>query len=490
MFERRAMKITETLNDGLKREYSVIVAASELAAKLDIQVADAAKRIRMPGFRAGKVPLNLVKKMHGKAMTGDVLQSVINDGSQKVLADNKLRPALQPKIEVVKYEEASDLEFSMALEILPDVPPVSFDGVRLEKLIVPIADAEVDEALKRLAAQQKSFETADATHTAKNGDAVIIDFLGKVDGVAFDGGKGEAMQLELGSGTFIPGFEEQLVGVKAGDEKVIDVTFPDNYQAENLKGKAATFDIAVKDVKTAKAVELNEELATNFGLESLDKLKELLRGQLEREHDGLSRTYLKRKLLDSLAAGHDFAVPQSMVDAEFEQIWAQLEQEVGSDDAEKANLEAEKDDYRTIAERRVRLGLILSDVGQKANIQITQPEMSRLITQEAMKYRGQEQQVMKYFQENAMAAAQLRAPLYEEKVVDHVLAQIETTERTVTKEELEAAIQDENTDAKPVGEKPKKVTKSKARQDEAETVEEASPAVADKPKKKAPSKKA
>lgn len=484
------MKITETLSDGLKRAYDVVIPASELESRLDVEVANVAKKIRMPGFRPGKVPLNLVKKMHGKSLTGQVLEAAINEGSQKVIADNMLRPALQPKVDVVKYEEASDLEFKMELEILPDVPPVSFDGIKLEKLVVPVADSEVEEALTKLAAQQKNFETADAKRKAATGDALIIDFLGKLDGVPFEGGKGEAVQLELGSGMFIPGFEEQLVGAKAGDERLLTVTFPDNYQAENLKGKAATFDVVVKEVKTAKPVEVNEEFAKNFGLDSLDKLKELLKGQLEREHDGLTRTYLKRKLLDSLAGDHDFPVPVSMVDAEFEQIWRQLEQEVAGDEAEKAKLEAERDDYRAIAVRRVRLGLILSEVGQKANVQINQQEMNRLITQEAMKYRGQEQQVMKFFQENAMAAAQLRAPLYEEKVVDHILTLVETAERTVTKDELEAAIQDESTDTKPSVEKPKKAAKSKAKSDEAETVSEDESAPADKPKKKAPSKKA
>jgi trigger factor len=484
------MKITETLNDGLKREYAIVVAASYLDQKLDQQVADVAKKIRMPGFRAGKVPLNLVKKMHGKSMAGDVLQAAINEGSQKAISDNKLRPAIQPKIDIVRYEEASDLEFKMALEVLPDVPPVSFEGLKLEKLIVPVVDSEVEESMKRLADQQKNFEAADDKHKAKTGDAVIIDFLGKVDGIAFDGGKGEAVQLELGSGMFIPGFEEQLVGLKAGDEKVLNVTFPANYQAEALKGKAATFDVTVKEVKTAKPVEINDEMAKNFGLEDLDKLKELLKSQLEREHEGLTRTHLKRKLLDSLAGDHDFAVPVSMVEAEFEQIWSQLQQEVGSDEAEKAKLENEREDYRAIAERRVRLGLILSDVGQKANIQISQQEMNRLITQEAMKYRGQEQQVMKFFQENAMAAAQLRAPLYEEKVVDYILSLIETSERQVTKEELEAAIQDESTEAKPAVKPEKKSTKTKAKAEDAETATAGTGEAVEKPKKKAPSKKA
>ncbi len=484
------MKITETVNVGLKREYAIIIAAKDLDTKLDEQVADVAKKIRMPGFRPGKVPLNLVKKMHGKSLSGQVLEAAINEGSQKVIADNQLRPAVQPKIEVVKYEESSDLEFKMELEILPAVPPVSFDGLKLEKLVVPIAPSEVDDSLKKLAAQQKNFEAADAKHKAALGDAAMIDFLGKLDGVPFEGGKGEDMQLELGSNMFIPGFEEQIVGMKAGDEKVITVTFPEEYQAENLKGKAATFDIKVREVKTAKPVEIDEDMAKNFGLESLDKLKELLKGQLERENDGLTRTYLKRKLLDGLAAAHDFEVPPTMVEAEFEQIWGQLQQEVGDDAAEKAKLEDERMDYRGIAERRVRLGLILSDVGQKANVQITPQEMNRLITQEAMKYRGQEQQVMKYFQENQMAAAQLRAPLYEEKVVDHILTLVETSERTVTKEELEAAIQDESTDAKPVADKPKKVAKTKEKAEDAETSSEADAEADAKPKKKAPSKKA
>jgi trigger factor len=478
------MQFTETLNDGLKRSYAVIINAKELAAKLDSEVAKIAPQVRMPGFRQGKVPLNLVKKMHGKSIQGDVLQAAINDGAQEVITKNNLRPAMQPKVDITKYDEAADLEFSVSMEILPDVPAADFADLKLEKLVVPVSDSAVDEAVQKLAAQQKSFESAAKNHKAANGDQVVINFIGKLKGVAFEGGTGNDVPLELGSNSFIPGFEEQLLGTKAGDEKLVNVSFPDAYPAENLKGKAATFDVTVTEVKTAKPVEINEELATNLGLESLDKLKELLKAQIEREYQGLTRTHLKRKLLDALAAQHSFPVPQGMVDAEFEQIWKQLETEIGDDADEKSKLEAERGDYVSIAERRVRLGLLLSDIGQKANIQITNQEMQRLIQQEAMRYPNQQQEVIKFFGENQMAAAQLRAPLYEEKVVDHILGVITTTERTVTREEVEAAIQEEETSAAtPAAEKPaKKAAKPKA--------ETEATADAEKPAKKPAAKKA
>jgi trigger factor len=465
------MSITETLNDGLKRSYAVVVAATELAAKLDSEVTKMAPQVKMPGFRPGKVPSNLIKKMHGPALEGQVLEGSIQDVTQKILADFKIRPAQQPKIEVKSYGAGKDLEFTIDVEVLPDVPPVTLDGIALEKLVAPVSDADVDASVERLVASQKAWEPADAGHKAQNGDAVVFDFLGKVDGVAFDGGKGEAVQLELGSGQFIPGFEEQMIGLAAGDEKIIDVTFPADYHSNDLKGKAATFDIAIKEVKTAKAAEINDETAKSFGLESLDKLKEILKSQVEREHEGLSRTFVKRKLLDALAAQHDFEVPQGMVDAEFEQIWSQLQTEVGADEDEKAKLEAEKDDYRNIAVRRVRLGLLLSEIGQSNNVQITQAEMNQLIAREAVKYPQQQKEVVKYFQENQMAAAQLRAPLYEEKVVDFILTKVTVTEKTVTKAEIEAAIQDEG-DVKPAEEaKPKKTKKAKS--DEASSQTEA-----------------
>lgn len=496
------MQISETLNEGLKRAYTVVVPAADLSRKLDEQIGIVAKNIRMPGFRPGKVPASLVRKVHGQALTGQVLEEAIQESSQKVLEENKLRPAMQPKIEVTKYEENSDLEFKMDLEILPEVAVPDLSGLKLEKWVVSVEETEVDEAVERLASQQKSFEDAPEDHAAANGDAVIIDFVGKLDGEPFEGGKGEDTQLELGSGMFIPGFEDQLIGVKAGDERTITVTFPEAYPVDHLKGREATFDVTVKQVKTAKPVEINDELAKNFGLESLQSLRDILKSQIEREHNSLTRTYLKRKLLDALAATHDFPVPEGMVEAEFQQIWAQLEREAGDNEEEKAKLEAEKDEYRAIAVRRVRLGLLLSEIGQANNVQITQAEMNRLIAQEAQRYPGQQQQVVKYFQENPVAAAQLRAPLYEEKVVDFILGQVEVTEKTVTREELTKALEsdDDSASAKPAEEAPKKkAAKPKAKK--AETIEAAegeaaaeTPAAAEgeeaaaKPKKKTSSK--
>lgn len=480
------MQISETLNEGLKRAYTVVVPAADLARKLDEQIGIVAKTIRMPGFRPGKVPANVVRKLHGAALTGQVLEEAVQEGSQKVLEENKLRPALQPKIEVTKYEPEADLEFTMNLEVLPEVAVPDLSGLKLEKWTIPVEDKDVDAAVERLASQQKSFEDAPEGHAAANGDAIIIDFVGKLDGVEFEGGKGEDTQLELGSGMFIPGFEEQLLGVKAGDEKTITVTFPAEYPAENLAGKETTFDVTVKKVQVSKPVEINDEMAKNFGLEGLESLKDILKSQIEREHNALTRTFLKRKLLDALAATHDFAVPESMVEAEFEQIWAQLEREAGDNEEEKAKLEAEKEDYRNIAVRRVRLGLLLSEIGQANNIQITQAEMNRLIAQEAQRYPGQQQQVVKFFTENAMAAAQLRAPLYEEKVVDFILEKAELIEKTVSREELTQALEADD-DSKSSEEAPKKkASKPKAKKAEkaegdaapAEEAAEAAPAEA------------
>lgn len=473
------MQISETLNEGLKRAYTVVVPAADLARKLDEQIGIVAKTIRMPGFRPGKVPANVVRKLHGAALTGQVLEEAVQEGSQKVLEENKLRPALQPKIEVTKYEPEADLEFTMNLEVLPEVALPDLSGLKLEKWTIPVEDKDVNEAVERLASQQKSFEDAPEGHAASDGDAIIIDFVGKLDGVEFEGGKGEDTQLELGSGMFIPGFEEQLVGVKVGDEKTITVTFPAEYPAENLAGKETTFDVTVKKVQVSKPVEINDEMAKNFGLEGLESLKDILKSQIEREHNALTRTFLKRKLLDALAATHDFPVPESMVEAEFEQIWAQLEREAGDNEEEKAKLEAEKDDYRNIAVRRVRLGLLLSEIGQANNVQITQAEMNRLIAQEAQRYPGQQQQVAKFFTENAMAAAQLRAPLYEEKVVDFILEKAELEEKTVSREELTKALEaDDADDVKQSEDAPKKkASKPKAKKaDKAEAEAEAAPA--------------
>ncbi len=456
------MQIKETTNEGLKRAYTVTIPAKEIDERVNSEVKKIAPQVKMPGFRPGKVPANLVRKMHGEQLHAQTLNDMIRESVDKVMADNKLRPAMQPSVELDEgYEEGKDASLSVELEILPEIDAPEVDGLALERLTVPVTDEQVDEAVERIASNNKSYKDAAKTKKAADGDQLIIDFVGRVDGTEFEGGKAENTPLTIGSGQFIPGFEEQLTGVKTGDKKTITVTFPEDYPAENLKGKEAEFDVTVQQVKVPTDTKIDDEFAKNLGLEGLDKLKELLRGQLEQETSGRTRTQMKRQLLDTLAAGHDFAVPQGMVDAEFEQIWAQLQQEAArSDDAETMlkEMDDEKDDYRKIAERRVRLGLLLSEIGQKNGVEVNANEMNMLIQQAAQQYRAEDRErFIQYVQQEPMAAAQLRAPLYEDKVVDFLFDKAEITDREVTREELEAAIEAEET----TEEKPKKKAAAK-----------------------------
>lgn len=446
------MQIVETSNEGLKRAYSVTIPASDIAARIEGEVRKIAPQVRMPGFRPGKVPANLVRKIHGPALHQEALQTSIRAAVDKLVADHGLRPATQPAIDLTEgYDQGQDAQLSVSLEILPVIAAPSLDGLKLEKLTVPVTDDQVEEAVARIGQGQKSFSDAEAGAAARDGDQVVIDFVGKLDGVAFDGGAAEDTPLELGAGRFIPGFEEQLVGVTVGEEKTITVTFPADYPADHLKGKDATFDITVKAVKVAGEFVANDDFAKSLGLEGIEQLRTLLRGQLEQETAGLTRTQMKRQLLDVLAAGHDFAVPPSMVEAEFDQIWQQLTQEAGQEEdpaAALAEIEAEKDDYRRIAERRVRLGLLLSEIGQANGVAITSQEMDMLIRQAAQQYREQDRQrFIEYVRSEPMAAAQLRAPLYEDKVVDFLFDKAEVTSREVSKEELQAAIEADETGA-------------------------------------------
>lgn len=496
------MQIVETTNEGLKRAYSVRIAAKDIAARIDGEVTKIAPQVRMPGFRPGKVPANLVKKMHGPALHQEALNTSVREALDKVIADNKLRPAMQPQVELGDgYEEGKDAEVTVSIEVLPTIPTPSIDGIRLEKLVVPVSDAEVDEQVARLAGNARTFVDAKKGKKAANGDQLIIDFVGKLDGDEFDGGKAEDAPLELGSGRFIPGFEEQLVGVKEGDQKTITVTFPADYAAENLKGKEATFDVTVKAVKVPGETKIDDEFAKSLGLTDLAQLQGLLRGQLEQETAGLTRTQMKRALLDHLAAGHDFDVPPSMVEAEFEQIWAQLQQEAQAEAdpvAALKEIEAEKDDYRAIAVRRVRLGLLLSEIGQANGVEVSQQEMNMLVTQAAQQYRPEDRQrFVEFVQQDPLAAAQLRAPLYEDKVVDFLFDKAEVIEREVTREELQAAIEAEETapaPAKAMKAPAKKAAAEDKPAKEAKPKKEAAPkaAKAEKPaaEKKAPAKKA
>ncbi|MEM7665810.1 MAG: trigger factor [Pseudomonadota bacterium] len=479
------MQTKQTTNEGLKRAFLITITADEITAKVDGEIKKVAPQVKMPGFRPGKVPANLVKKMHGEQIHAQVVNDAIRDSVDQLIKDEELRPAMQPKIELKEgYEEGKDAEIGVELEVLPVIEAPSTDGLKLEKLVVPVSDEQIEEAIGGIAGQNKSYKDAAKTKKAGDGDQLIIDFVGKLDGIEFEGGKAEDAPLVIGSGAFIPGFEEQLTGSKTGDEKTITVTFPEDYQAENLAGKEATFDITVKQVKVETETKIDDEFAKNLGLDSLEKLQEIMKGQLEQQTAGLTRTQMKRSLLDQLAAGHDFEVPATMVEAEFEQIWAQLQQEAAKEenpeDALK-QIEDEKDDYKAIAERRVRLGLLLSEIGQANGVEVTQQEMSMLVQQAAQQYREEDRErFMQYIQQEPMAAAQLRAPLYEDKVVDFLFDKAEVTEREVTAEELQAAIEaDEDVEAEKAKAKPAAKKKAPAKK----------PAAKKAPAKKAPAKK-
>ncbi|WP_324750366.1 trigger factor [Sphingomonas sp. LY54] len=497
------MQTVETLNEGLKRAYKITIPAKDIDARVDGEIKKVAPQIRMPGFRPGKVPANLVRKMHGEALQQQALETAVQEGVQKLLADKKLRPAMQPAVALeAGHEPGKDAVVTVELETLPDVGTPKIDGLKLERLTVEADDAAVDAALDRMVQGQKSFDPAPAKYAAKTGDLVIMDYVGKVDGEAFEGGTGEGMSVELGSGRLIPGFEDQLVGVKANEQRTLNVTFPEDYNVDYLKGKPATFDVTVTEVQQPREAKADDAFAKAMGLEGIDQLRGLLKGQTEQELNGLTRTHMKRKLLDQLAETHDFEVPPSMVEAEFNQIWAQLEHEASHEadpEAARKEMEAEREDYRKIAERRVRLGLLLSEIGSTNGVEVSNQEMNQLIMQAAQQYRpADRERFVQYVRQEPMAAAQLRAPLFEDKVVDFLFDKAEITDRTVTREELEHEIEaeeghvhgpdcghDHSHDAKPKAKKPAAKKADAKAEDKAEKAE-AKPAA----KKAAPKKAA
>ena len=474
------MDIVETTNEGLKRTYALTIPANEIDAKIEAEVKKVAPQVKMPGFRPGKVPVNLVRKMHGPALHSEVLNTTVRESVDGLIRDKRLRPALQPRVDMKDgYEEGKDAELTVELEVLPDFEVPDLSGLTLERLTVPVSDEALDEALGQLASNQKAYSDAPEGKEAADGDQLVIDFTGSVGGEEFEGGKGEGHALVLGSGQFIPGFEEQLLGAKAGDARTVTVTFPADYPVETLKGQDAEFAVTVQQVKVAGETVVDEEFAKSLGLEGLDKLKELLRAQLEQDTARLTRTQMKRQLLDKLAKDHDFLVPQSMVEAEFEQIWTQLTTEAAREedtDAAMAELEAEKEDYRRIAERRVRLGLLLSEIGQRNNVEITAQEMQMLLQQAAQQYRPEDRErFIEYVRKEPMAQAQLRAPLYEDKVVDFLFDKAEVTEREVTREELEAAIEAEEDTGEAEAPKSAEKPKRKKAAEPAQAAESAEP---------------
>ncbi|HEU4704453.1 MAG TPA: trigger factor [Sphingomicrobium sp.] len=442
------MKTVEMENQGLKRAFMLTIPAREIESRVDQEVRRIAPQVRMPGFRPGKVPPNLIRKMHGDSLQRDALSGAVQDGVQKLLQEKKLRPALQPEVELdERYEPGKDAEVRVSLEALPDVPAPQIDGLELERLTVEVDEAAVDEQLQNLARSNKSWDDAPKKHAARLGDLVVIDYAGAVGGEAFEGGTGEDMSVELGSGRLIPGFEEGLVGAKAGDKRDVEVNFPADYPAEQLKGKPATFAVTVKAVKIAAEARADEDFAKALGLNSLEELRKLIRDQQQQELNGLTRTHMKRRLLDQLAAKHDFPVPVSMVEAEFQNIMQQLRHEASHEEDSKAALaeiEKDSDEYRGIAERRVRLGLLLSEIGQANGVEVSEQEMNRLIAQAASQYQGQDRErFVQYVQQEPMAAAQLRAPLYEDKVVDFLFSRAAISERQASRAELEADLESE-----------------------------------------------
>jgi trigger factor len=439
------MQVTETLNDGLKRGYEIVVTASELDAKVNEKLVEAQPEIEMKGFRKGKVPMEMLKKQFGQRLLGEAMQESIDGAMAEHFEKSGDRPAMQPKVEMIdgeNWKEGDDVKISMSYEALPAIPEADMSGIELERMVVKADDAAIDEALNSLAETAQDFASRRKGSKAKEGDQVVLDFVGKVDGEAFDGGAAEDYPLVLGSNSFIPGFEDQLVGVKAGDETAVEVTFPENYGAENLAGKAAVFECTIKDVKAPKAAEIDDELAKKFGAEDLAALKGQIAERLEAEYTGAARAVVKRALLDKLDALVQFDLPPSLVEAEAAQIAHSLWHEENPDvhDHNHDTIEPTAE-HTALAERRVRLGLLLAEIGRKAEVEVTDAEMTQAIMAQARQYPGQERQFFEFIQQNQQMQQQLRAPIFEDKVVDHILAQAKVTDKEVGKADLEAAIE-------------------------------------------------
>ncbi|CUH80098.1 trigger factor [Tropicibacter naphthalenivorans] len=436
------MQVTETLNEGLKRGYAITVTAAELEAKVNEKLVEAQPEIEMKGFRKGKVPMALLKKQFGQRVLGESMQEAIDGAMNEHFEKSGDRPALQPEVKMTNedWKEGDDVNVEMTYEALPEVPEVDLTAISVEKLVVKAEDEAVDEALKSLAETAQEFEDKDGA--AEDGDQVVIDFVGKVDGEAFEGGAAEDYPLGLGSGSFIPGFEEQLVGVKAGEEKAVEVKFPEEYGAENLAGKDAVFDVTVKAVKAPKAAEIDDELAKKFGADDLEALKGQIRERLEAEYAGAARQVMKRAVLDALDGMVSFDLPPSLVKAEADQIAHQLwhEEHPEVHDHNHDTIEP-TEEHTKLAERRVRLGLLLAELGQKAEVEVTQAEMSQAIMNQARQYPGQERAFFEYVQQNAQMQQQLRAPIFEDKVIDHIAESATVAEKEVSKEDLQKAVE-------------------------------------------------
>ncbi|SET03748.1 trigger factor [Oceanicella actignis] len=438
------MQDTETQSNGLKREHAMTVPAADLAAKMNEKLEAARETVQLKGFRKGKTPLPLLKKMFGKSLMGEVVQEAVDAAVRAHFEKTGDRPAIQPDIRITNenFDEGDDLNLSLTYEVLPEIPETDFSVIKLERLVVEVEDSAVDEALANLAENVKDFAPREEGEAAQNGDQVVIDFVGKLDGEPFEGGAAEDYPLVLGSGAFIPGFEEQIVGAKAGDEIEVKVAFPENYGAENLAGKDAVFEVKVKEVRAPQAAAIDDELAKKFGVEDLETLKSQLRERLGEEFKGAARALLKRKLLDALDEMVKFDLPPTLVEQEAQQIahqlWHEEHPEVQGHDHPEIEV---TDEHRKLAERRVRLGLLLAELGRRNEIEVTEQELNQAIFNQARQYPGQEKAFFDFVRQNPQALQQIRAPLFEDKVVDYVLELTQIEDKTVTKDELQKALE-------------------------------------------------
>jgi len=452
------MQVTETNTEGLKRELEVVIARNEINEKFTDRLDKMKSQVQLKGFRKGKVPVAHLKKLYGRAVMAEILEQTVNESSSEALKERNERPAMQPAINLPEDETEveqimkgeRDLTFSMLFEVLPDIEVADFSTLTLERLVAEASEAEVEEALQNLLERNTAYE-AEEGREASDGDRVTMDFVGKIDGEAFQGGSGEGIPLVLGQGQFIPGFEDGLKGVKAGDERTVEANFPDDYQAEHLAGKDAVFDVKVTEVAAPKTADADDEFAKTLGVDSIDNLRSMLKEQLEVEYTKAARMKLKRELLDELERIHDFELPPSLVKREFEGIWNQLNEglkQAGKtfEDEGKSEEDTRKE-YEAIAERRVRLGLVIGEIGDKNKIEVSQEELRDAILEQARQYPGQEKAVYEYYTKQPGALAELRAPIFEDKVVDFILELAKPTEKTLTKDELLKAVEETTSEA-------------------------------------------
>jgi len=465
------MAAKEIENKGLKRGYEVTVKSADMDKQKQARLAEIATTVTLKGFRKGKAPMNVVEAQYGDAIMGEILERIVNQESQKVLNDNKIKPASQPRIEITSYEKGQDLTFKMEVEMMPDFELMDFKGLKLTKPVADVDDSQLEDALNRIASQNSDSQPIKGDRATKEGDIAVIDFDGSVDGERRDGMKGEKFNLELGAGMFIPGFEEQLIGKKAGDDVTVTVTFPENYGAQELAGKEAVFECHIHEIHEKTDAKVNDDLAKKLGLDDLEALKKILREQMQGEYEQFTRMKLKRDLLDQLDAGHDFELPSMMVEQEHEMITKQMEQEKhqqmhaeGKDhNCDEGHLsEEEKEELLAIAKRRVKLGLVLSEIGTENKITVNQQDLQQAVMKEAQKYPGQEAQVFEYYQKNKNALESLRAPMFEEKVVDFILELSDVTEKKVSIDELTSDDDAITETAKKSKETKKPATKKKA----------------------------